>query len=398
MSNTLTVDQVKALMREVLGAEFTEKLSGFQRQIDELKTRQPAPAFLDPAATAAASASKGVTVARIIRAIASGHNDQGKAVDFATKAYGADALATKALAATDFGAGGAMLPTVFSQEVIEFLRPMTVVLNFGPRIADLSGGNVTIPKIVGGATGAYVGENQDIPVTQAVTGDLTLSAKKCAAETPISNDFLRRASALDDTMIRDDLASGIAQTQDGALIRGAGTQYAPRGLRYWAPAANVIPATAGQALATVTTDLSKLILALKVANVKMLKPGWIMAPRIEQFLMSIRDGNGNYVFRAEMLNGTLWGFPYKATTLVPTNLGSGSDSEVYLVDFADAIYGDTMRLEIKAFDQASYTDPSTGSLVSAAQRDQTLIRAITEHDFGMRHDASVAILTGVTWA
>jgi HK97 family phage major capsid protein len=114
--------------------------------------------------------------------------------------------------------------------------------------------------------------------------------------------------------------------------------------------------------------------------------------------MSIRDGNGNYVFRAEMLNGTLWGFPYKTTTLVPTNLGSGSDSEIYLVDFADAVYGDTMRMSIEAFDQMSYTDPSTGNLVSAGQRDQTVIRAITEHDFGMRHDASVAILTGVAWA
>lgn len=397
MSNGMTVEQLKGVMREVLGAELSEKMAAVQRQIDELKTRGGAPGFIDAAAGDATRADKGVTVARLVRAIAAARCDQARAIDFAKKAWGADAIATKALAATDFSAGGAMLPPQFSAEVIEFLRPMTVVLAMGPRMADLSHGVVTIPKIVGGATGGYVGENKDIPVTEAQTGDLTLSAKKCAAITPISNDFLRRAAAMDDTMIRDDLASGIAQTQDAALIRAQGTQYTPRGLRFWAPAGNLIPAQASPDLAKVTTDLSKLILALKVANVKFLKPGWIMAPRTEQYLMTLRDGNGNFAFRQEMLAGKLWGFPYKATTLVPTNLGGGTASEVYLVDFADAVYGDTMRLEITAFDQAAYTDPGSGQLVSAAQRDQTLIRAITEHDFGMRHDASVAVLTDVLW-
>lgn len=389
--------QLKDLIREVVGPEITERTAGFQRQLDELKQRGGVPGFVH-GATVPGRDEKGLTVARLVRAIAASRGDQTRAIDFAKKAWGPDAVATKALAATDFSAGGAMLPPSFSAEVIEFLRPMSAVLSLQPRTADLSAGVVTIPKIVGGATGGYVGENKDISVTEAQTGDLTLSAKKCAALTPISNDFLRRASAMDDTIIRDDLAAGIAQTQDAAMIRSAGTQYSPRGLRYWAPAANVIAAQGSPDLAKVTTDLSKLVLALKNANVKFIRPGWIMAPRTEQYLMALRDGNGNYAFRAEMLNGTLWGFPYRATTLVPTNLGGGTnESEVYLVDFADAVYGDTMRLEITAHEQAAYTDPSSGQLVSAAQRDQTVIRAISEHDFGMRHDASVAVLTTVLW-
>lgn len=394
----LTVDQLKALMREVMGAEMSEKIGAMQRELAELRARGPIPGFVDPAAAArgAGNDGKGLTVARLVRAIAASRGDQAKAIDFATRAWGAEAVATKALAATDFSAGGAMLPPAFSAEVIEFLRPMSAVLSLNPRTADLSGGVVTIPKIVGGATGAYIGENKDIQVTEAQTGDLTLSAKKCAALTPISNDFLRRASAMDDTIIRDDLAAGIAQTQDAAMIRSMGTQYTPRGLRYWAPAANVIQAQGSPDLAKVTTDLSKLVLALKNANVKFIRPGWIFSPRTEQYLMALRDGLGNYAFRAEMLNGTLWGYPYRATTLVPDNL-STNKSEVYLVDFADAVYGDTMRLEITAHEQASYTDPSTGNLVSAAQRDQTVIRAISEHDFGMRHDASVAVLYDVAW-
>jgi hypothetical protein len=38
------------------------------------------------------------------------------------------------------------------------------------------------------------------------------------------------------------------------------------------------------------------------------------------------------------------------------------------------------------------------SLVSAFSQDQTVIRAITEHDFGVRRDVSVMVMNGVCWA
>jgi HK97 family phage major capsid protein len=112
--------------------------------------------------------------------------------------------------------------------------------------------------------------------------------------------------------------------------------------------------------------------------------------------MTIRDGNGNFAYRDEMLAGTLWGFPFGTTTAIPTNLGGGSDeSEIYFVDFADAIIGEAQTLTVDASTEASYK--SGGNLVSAFSKDQTVIRAIEEHDFAMRHDASVAVLTAVKW-
>jgi hypothetical protein len=36
--------------------------------------------------------------------------------------------------------------------------------------------------------------------------------------------------------------------------------------------------------------------------------------------------------------------------------------------------------------------------MSAFQNDQTLIRAITEHDHQVRHDAAVAVIQFVRWA
>jgi len=111
--------------------------------------------------------------------------------------------------------------------------------------------------------------------------------------------------------------------------------------------------------------------------------------------MTVRDGNGMYAFRAEMLAGNLWGYPFGVTTQIPETLGSGSDSEVYFVDFADAVIGEAEMLTVDASMEAAYYD---GSAIQAAySRDQTVVRVIEAHDFGMRHEASVAVLTGVTW-
>ena len=41
---------------------------------------------------------------------------------------------------------------------------------------------------------------------------------------------------------------------------------------------------------------------------------------------------------------------------------------------------------------------ASGNMVSAFTRDETLIRAIAEHDFHMRHDEAVSVITGVVWA
>lgn len=58
--------------------------------------------------------------------------------------------------------------------------------------------------------------------------------------------------------------------------------------------------------------------------------------------------------------------------------------------------GEEETLEIDYSKEATYKD-SEGNVVSAFQRDQTLIRVIAKNDFGPRHVESIAVLTGVTW-
>jgi len=166
-------------------------------------------------------------------------------------------------------------------------------------------------------------------------------------------------------------------------------------MRYLAAAANIFGANGTVNLANVTTDLGLMILKLENANIPFIKPGWIFAPRTRQYLMTVRDGNGNFAFRQEMLGGTLWGFPFASTVQVPTTL-STNQSEIYLADFNDVLIGETSEMSIDTSQEAAYLDEN-GTLVSAFANDQTVLRVIGRHDFALRRDESVTILTAVTW-
>ncbi len=149
-------------------------------------------------------------------------------------------------------------------------------------------------------------------------------------------------------------------------------------------------------LDNVTKDLANLILKLTGSNSRMIRPAWFFNPRTVLFLMTIRDGNGNYAFRDEMLTGNFWTWPFYSTNAIPVNLGGGSDeSEIYLVDMADTVIGDSQTLILDSSGEAAYYDGAT--VQAAFSKDQTVIRAIAEHDFNMRHLESLAIMTAVRW-
>ncbi len=129
-------------------------------------------------------------------------------------------------------AGGFLVPEDVSTEVIELLRPASVVTAMGPRFVPMPNGNLTTNRRATGANFAYGGEQQDAKATGYTYGQVKLSAKKLTGIIPVSNDLLRSSSISVDRMIRDDAVADAAQIQDRYFLRGSGTEYAPKGLRY----------------------------------------------------------------------------------------------------------------------------------------------------------------------
>lgn len=338
---------------------------------------------------------KGLGLSKMVRALAHSKGDIDKAVQFAESQWPEDEAVHKAISAGNATEGGVLVPAPEAGEMIELLRPASVFMNAGPRIIPMDRGALKMPKLKGGATAYWIGENEVITVSEPDFGQLNMVFKKLVGLIPISNDFLRFASPGSDAIIRDDLVATLATAKDVAFLRGDGLANSPKGLRSWALASQTNTANGTVNLANVTEDLGTFFLELDQANIALIKPHVFIAPRTEWYLRTVRDGNGNLAFEPQMSQGMLFGYPYSKTNNIPINLDT-TDSELIGVDMADAIVGTATGLMIDASNEAAYDD--NGTVRAAFSQDQTVVRIIEETDLGMRHAEAITILTEVTWA
>lgn len=382
-------DEIAGEMRETRGTGNLATITGAQTQVRER--------------------SKGEGAARIIRALAAGKGDPERAARFVRSKWEDDDVA-KALESGADEAGGFIIPPGYVNELIELLYPMAVMRQMGCTTMPMNNGTLEIPKLTGGVAAEYVGESQNITVDQPTFGTLNLAWKKLAVIVPISNDLVRDSSPNADTVVRDDAVTAMALREDRAFIRDDGTGQRPTGMRFQ-EGITVLVATDVNALAgsdakiqAVRNDLSALELALEDSNVRMIRPGYIISPRTFHFLANLTDGNGNAVFRAELNQGRLNGYPVRRSNQLPNNLSFSRDegatqlpngSEIYFADFADCIIGESTSLIVDASGEAAYHDGT--ALQAAFSRDQTVIRLLARHDFGLRHEEAVAVLEGVDW-
>lgn len=357
---------------------------------------------------------RGIKAAKYLRCLMAAKGHPTLAADIAKAKWGSDDSVTKALGGSTLSAGGAMVPVDFVAEVIDALRDVSSVLQFDPISLPMPNGSISMPFVGTGISANYTGENVNVNATQMTLGQLALQARKLMAFVASSNDLLKDGGSEVDRMIRDDMIGAFVEKMDSTFLRSTGSQNQPKGLLYWAGAANatgnrfnaanVAATDDGSTLAEITNDLGKCIQKVLDGKLKLLDPmraGWTWSNRIWRKLFTLRDGNGNLVFQPELITGTLFGFKWTRTSQIPNNLtGSGgtADSEVYFASYGEGvIIGETQDMEFSAHDGAAYVD-SNGTVVSALSQDQTVFKGSTRHDLGCRfRGAEVAVIERVRW-
>jgi HK97 family phage major capsid protein len=343
----------------------------------------------------------GIGFARFVKCFAAAAGNSGMMADYAKAMYPDDGrLQFKAALLQNTGtAGGFLVPEQQSRELVEYLRHLAKVRPFA-RVVPLNG-TMTMPVQSSGVSANYIGENTDDNAQDITFGQRRLTARKLRALVAISNDLIRNSSPEADTIVRDDLAGALAEAEDLSFLRGSGVGDNPKGMRYWA--SSVVNGT-GTSSAQIEADLIGMVSRLTSAKKGQLRsPRWFMSSRSYFKLYSLRYAISSdpvsLVF-PEIRNGTpmLLGFPVTVSDQIPITLGSGTVTEIYLVDMGDAIIGEEMGITIAFSSEASFKDEN-GVMQSAFSRDLSVLRAIAKHDFVMRRDISVEVLTGtnVTW-
>lgn len=344
-------------------------------------------------ATPRTPVAAGTNLAAMVMSIAAGGRDNRVAAQHADQMGFPDVAA--ALNRSTPSAGGYIVPPGYVNEMIELLRPESVMRSIGARSIPMPNGQLNMGRQNGGATANYVGESVDIAKSEPTFGNLVLTSKKLTCLVPVSNDLVRFSNPAGLGVVMDDMRSVMGLREDLAFIRDNGTGDLVKGLRFAANAANVFAANATVNFTNITADAGKARALIKTANVPQRSLYWLMHPGVEQFLMDLRTTDGGMAF-PEMERGQFRGLPYRTTTQIPMNLGAGSNqTEVYLVEGSQCLIGDAADMVLDVSREASYVEG--GALVSAFSRDETVVRAVSSHDFALRHDRACAVITGVTW-
>lgn len=394
-SGAITIEELKTIINDAveaktaeLGKQTTANFEGLARAMLPAQPKAPP--------------QKGVQFVRYVKMMWRAKGIGRIAAEYAEQIYGPEGAELAKALGTQIGeSGGFVVPEQYSTDIIELLRNKTVVRRSGVPAVPMAG-SMQVPRLDVGSTSGYVGENRPITPSEPKMGQLRMTSRKLAGLVPMSNDWLRLATPQGDQLVLNDLTTGMAVTEDLYFLFGAGTENAPKGLRYWTHTDNV-SASAGATVDNIRDDLRGCVNNLDNANIPMTNPVWFMAPRSRNYLYDLRESAGGNLLYPELQkvddnapSGRLWTYPVWVTNQIPINEGGGSnESQIALCDVAQCVIGEELTIEVAMSDSASYD--TSGTVTSAFQNDQTVIRAIAKHDFAMRHDKAAAWRTGVTW-
>lgn len=227
-------------------------------------------------------------------------------------------------------AGGFLVPTEFSQDIID-LREEYGTFRAAMRPKPLKSDSATLPRRSGGITAYWVGENQQITESQKTWDQVQVVAKKLAALSRISTELAEDATIDIGDDLAQEMAYAFAKAEDAAGWNGDGTA-SYGGIRGvftkiidGTHTKSAINAASGHdTFAEIDkTDLENLMAPLPkyaLGNAKwyVSQPGWAL---VFQALMAAAGGNTITDLSGKPVQSYL-GYPVVIDQTLPTSTGS----------------------------------------------------------------------------
>jgi hypothetical protein len=137
----------------------------------------------------------------------------------------------KALNETVATAGGFLVPTQQSTEIVDLLRAQAVVRQMpGVRVIPMTSDTMTMPRLTGGATAYWGAEGSTLTTSQQTFGQLRWVARKLYAVIPVTKEMMNDSNPGIEQIVREDIAAALALKEDDAFIQGSGIGETPQGI------------------------------------------------------------------------------------------------------------------------------------------------------------------------
>ena len=284
-----------------------------------------------PVITVKANVPKGTAFARMCMAMAAGHGDSYKTLQYAKQWKDSTPEVehmvehmwrTKAAVAvgttTDSTWAGPLVVTQPLNEFLEMLRPRTLLGRI-PGLRQVPF-NVSVPSQTTGGTYGWVGQNKPKPVTKADYATVTVPFAKAAGIIVLSEELVTLSTPSAEALVREEMIAGMGAFLDVQFNDPA-----------VAVAANVSPASITNGAATaaasgVTAAAAKLDLAGRVAvftaaSIPLEGSVWLMSDSNAFGLSQSFNALGQPLFPGmSAQGGTLFGMPVIVSNNVSTRV------------------------------------------------------------------------------
>lgn len=321
------------------------------RMADYVRARRPVGADAD---------HESLSLRKALRGIVTGNWDEAE-------------VERRAMSEGTASAGGYLVPTVLSAELIDLARNASRVLQAGARLVPMPNRTVTVPKWISDPTAVWHTEGATIAPSDASIGAVNLVAKSLASITVLSRELLEDAPGVE-TELRNAFAAIFARKVDLAALYGTGVAPEPLGVKNTAGILTTSMGTNGAA----PTNWDFVVDAVGALEDNNEMPSAIiLAPRTARELAKLKDTQNQpmvspgYVSSMAMLT----------TNQVPLTLtvGTSSDtSDMFTADWTQLYVGVRTQLQIQLLTE-KYADTGQVGILAWWRGDVAVARPKAFH-------------------
>lgn len=325
-------------------------------------------------------------------AIIERHQENSPALAGLKKAHGValkswEEMAKSVFTPSLFGQGGSLLPEYFSDEIIEVLRDVTVLMAAGCRVQDVSG-KFNIGQLNSAAVAQFVLPGNEPTIPTPDTSSVILDPKKLMGVVRATGDMMRDPSWNGSETLTSDMMGAVGAEADKQGLVGDGTGANPTGvLKQLATGyKNAQTAAFKQANATsIIADLDKAERLVRESKIPFQgnRPGWIFTSKTLMALKSLRDAAG-WIFRQQLDQGMLNGYPIFVTDSL-SGQGASAGDVIFFGLWAQIYMGLMGGIQVDMDSSQEFS------------KDNVLIRGITNVDVKLRHQKAVTVIDGITY-
>jgi len=356
-------------------------------------------------ASTAPPAAKGLNFTRYATALALGRGSLHKAVLIAEQRWPRSPQIVEALtkAAVDPGttvdsdwAAPLAVYSTMASEFIDALRPASIIGRITGMVPAPT--LTTIPRVVTGSSGAWVGEGAPIPVSSLSLDTTSLGPTKIAEIMVLSLELLQDSRPSAEALVRRDMVAEVARFGDVQFIDPTVTASATN------PASitnGVTPiASTGATVAAINTDVQAMFAAGIAAGHDYANGVWVMHPRTALYLSSVlTTGNQRMWPEINIKGGTWYGLPVVTSPGVP--IDTGNDTYIVLLDASELLLADgTVTVDVASqtsLQMATTPTSAATAQVSLWQNNLAGLKVTRYLNYQRRRDTAVAVLSGVSY-